>query len=842
MARQSLVEFIEEYGAKATEIAVVFRRGYRTERWSYRTVYEEACRFARELEARGIEKGDAALLWGAASGEWIAAFLGCVLRGVVVVPLDAGTTADFMQRVAQETSAKLLLCSREINVTEFPALKVTLDLLRETVAQHSEAPYVSPRMTRADTLEIIFTSGTTAEPRGVVISHGNVLANIEPLEIEIKKYLKYERWVHPVRFLNLLPLSHIFGQMMGLFLPPLLGGTVLLGESLKPADVVETIRRERVSVLVGVPRLIESLQREVERELEAKGQADAFGASFATAEGKHFIRRWWRFRSIHRRFGWKFWALVSGGAALPQKTETFWTRIGYAVVQGYGMTETTSLISLNHPFKPDRGSIGKAFPGVEIKVDSTGEILVRGENIARSYRRGQQTETTSSDDGWFRTGDLAELDESGRMYYKGRRKNVIVAPSGMNIYPADLEGALRRQPQVKDCVVVGIERDGNVACAALLLAYPGTDTAAIVKRANCSLAEYQQIRYWFEWPEADFPRTATHKAQLARIAEVANALATGGSGGARVDSIGEALMKIGAGVGVKGIASADARGLEEQLNLSSLDRVELMSALESRYQLDLSEARFSELVTVGQLEQLLEKQPTVQAVHAYPRWPQSWAMTQTRLAAYYLLVWPATYLLAAPKIFGRRNLRGIEGPVLVVCNHITEIDIGWVLAALRARFRNRMATAMAGERLTSMRHPDPRGGVLRTWTQRLGYFLVSVLFNVFPLPQQSGFLKSFGFAGDLADRKWNILVFPEGKTTQDGRIAEFRGGIGLLATRLGLPVVPMRIDGLFEVKQTGRKFARPGQIKVTIGDPVRFDPGDDPAAVAKDLQQRVEQL
>jgi long-chain acyl-CoA synthetase len=842
MTRQSLVQFVEEYGAKATEIAVVFHRGYRTERWSYRKVYEEACRFARELEALGIEKGDAAVLWGAGSGEWIAAFLGCVLRGVVVVPLDAGTTAEFMQHVAQETSAKLLLCSREIDVTEFPAPKVTLELLGETVAKHSEAPYVSPRMTRADTLEIIFTSGTTAEPRGVVISHGNVLANIEPLEIEIKKYLKYGRWVHPVRFLNLLPLSHIFGQMMGLFVPPLLGGTILLGESLKPADVVATIRRERVSVLVGVPRLIESLQHEVEREVEAKGQADAFRGSFAAAEGNHFIRRWWRFRSIHRRFGWKFWALVSGGAALPQKTETFWTRIGYAVVQGYGMTETTALISLNHPFKPDRGSIGKAFPGVEIKVDSTGEILVRGENIARSYRRGQQTETTASDDGWFRTGDLAELDEGGRLYFKGRRKNVIVAPSGMNIYPADLEAALRGQPQVKDCVVVGIERDGNVdACAALLLAHPGTDTAAIVRRANRSLAEYQQIRYWFEWPEADFPRTATHKPLLARIAEVANAtLATGGSGGARVDSLREALMKIGAGVGVKG--SAHAMGLEEQLNLSSLDRVELMSALESRYQLDLSEAKFSEVATVGQLQQLLEKQPAAPAAHAYPRWPQSWLMTQARLAAYYLLVWPATYLLAAPKILGRKNLRGIEGPVLVVCNHITEIDIGWVLAALPTRFRNRMATAMAGGGLTSMRHPDPRGGVLRRWTLRLGYFLVSVLFNVFPLPQQSGFRKSFWFAGDLADRKWSILIFPEGKTTQDGRMGEFRGGIGLLATRLGLPVVPMRIDGLFEVKQAGRKFARPGKIQVKIGDPVRFDPTDDPAAVAQDLQQRVEQL
>ena len=844
MARESLVEFVQEYGAKAAEIAVVFRHGYRTERWSYRRVSEQACRFARELELRGIEKGDAVLLWGSASAEWVAAFFGCMLRGVVAVPLDVGATSGFVQRVAQDTSAKLLLHSEKI--ADFPAPKLMLATLGETVARHSPALYASPRITRADTLEIIFTSGTTAEPRGVVISHGNVLANIEPLEIEIKKYLKYERWVHPVRFLNLLPLSHIFGQMMGIFLPPLLGGTVVLADLLKPSEVVETIRRERVSVLVGVPRLIESLQREVERGLEVQGRLEAFRAGFNAAEGKHFLRRWWRFRTVHRRFGWKFWALISGGAALPQNTETFWARMGYAVIQGYGMTETTSLISLNHPFKTDRGSIGKAFPGVEVKVDPTGEILVRGENIARNYRRGAQTETTTGEDGWFRTGDLAEVDNRGRLYFKGRRKNVIVAPSGMNIYPADLEAALRKQPEVKDCVVVGIERDGNAeACAALLLGQPGTATSALIAEANRSLAEYQQIRYWFEWPEIDFPRGTTHKPQLARIAEMANQRFVGGAtAGVREDPLRAALTKIASAAGRQSDDSGPAKrvGLEERLNLSSLDRVELMSALESRYQVDLNEAKFSEVESLGQLQQLLENRPATTAAHAYPRWPQTWLATLARLAVYYLLVWPATYLLAAPKIVGRENLRGIEGPVLVVCNHLTEIDIGWVLAALPARFRNRIATAMAGERLTSMRRASANLGLLRAATQRVGYFLVSALFNVFPLPQQSGFMNSFAFAGDLADRRWNILVFPEGQTTQDGRLANFRGGIGLLATRLRLPVVPIRIDGLFEVRQAGRKFARPGQIRVTIGEVMRFGPAADPAAITSDLQRRIEKV
>src|SRR6202034_716840 len=153
---------------------------------------------------------------------------------------------------------------------------------------------------RDDTHQIVFTSGTTAEPKGVVITHGNVLANIVPLEKEMQRYLKYERWVHPVRFLNLLPLSHVFGQFLGMFLPPLLGGTVIFQDELKPSEVVNTIRRERASVLVSVPRVLQSLKQKIERDLEDREEGEALRRSLQSSEGRHFLRRWWTFRAIHR--------------------------------------------------------------------------------------------------------------------------------------------------------------------------------------------------------------------------------------------------------------------------------------------------------------------------------------------------------------------------------------------------------------------------------------------------------------------------------------------------------------------------------------------------------------
>jgi long-chain acyl-CoA synthetase len=841
---QSLVDFVAQYAARGNEIAVRYRRGYRMESWTYAQIAEQANCVARELEFRGVSKGDAVLLWGENSPEWIIAFFGCLLRGAVTVPIDHGSTAEFAARIASEVQAKLVFRGRALPDIGPPENQIALETLSELAALRDSSPYRAPALSRQDTLEIIFTSGTTAEPRGVVISHGNVLANIEPVEREIQKYLRYERPFHPLRFLNLLPLSHVFGQMLGIFIPPFLAGTGVFIDSLKPSDLIEVIRDERISVLVAVPRFIESLQREIHRQMERDGRTRQFNENFARAEKEHFLWRWWRFRRIHSLLGWKFWAFISGGAALPEPVESFWNRLGYAVIQGYGMTETTSLISLNHPFHSAKGSIGKVFPGMEVRVDEHGEILVRGENVATAYRQHDQTQSVAESDGWLHTGDMGETGADGRLYFKGRRKNVIVTPAGMNVYPEDLEKAVRCEPGVRDCVVIGIERDGNAEpCAVLLLEDPAhANQAALIENANRSLAEYQKIRRWFLWPDPDFPRTPTLKPLLPRIRKVVNAKLDAAPA-AQQDGGASSLATLIAQITGRPVA-ADARNatLDADLHMTSLDRVELMSALESRYQTDLSDVRFSEVSTVGQLEKLLTESPSAPVDHLYPRWPQNWLTTAVRLAVYYLLAWPATYILAAPRIRGRENLRGLRGPVLVITNHVTYLDIAWILPALPARLRNRLATAMRAERLAEMRRPPKGMNLFTHLRERLDYFLALSLFNVFPLPQRSGFLKSFSFAGDLADRGWNILVFPEGQTTEDGHIAPFRGGVGLLAKQLNIPVVPMRLAGLFDLRQKNRILTRPGHVQVTIGKPVRFSADQDPNEITKELERRVREL
>jgi long-chain acyl-CoA synthetase len=860
MSRENLLSLFREFERYSDDIAFVQRRGYRREAWSYNKLANVAVVCAAELKERGVRTGDRVLLWGPNSAEWTAAFWGCLLRGAVAVPMDDGATLDFAGRVARDAGVKLIFSSCEKAVVDPAIPRLVLEDLPDTArpavvvaslpasGQPSKALYeflADEAITRKHIAQILFTSGTTAEPRGVVLTHGNFLANLEPLERGIDPYRKYERWFHPLRFVTLVPLSHVFGQFMALFVPPLLGATVVFERSANPAEIIRTVKRERATALIAVPRMLDALHAGMQREFEARGQKGWLQRNFEAANGKKFLRRAWRFRRIHRRFGWKFWAFISGGAALSQATEEFFKRVGYAVVQGYGMTETASLISLNHPFRATEGSIGKVLPGREFKLAEDGEILVRGENVASGYWEGGSLRQGVRDrENWLRTGDIGEVDAEGNLRFKGRKKNVIVTAAGLNIYPEDVQVALRKQPGVRDCVVIAIERGGNAEpCATLLLENRSDENDDAVKKtienANTSLAEYQRVTDWVVWPEPDFPRTPTGKPRLNLIAARAAELLDGiWPAKGPVGALDDLLAKFS-------LADEPSGKLEKELRLTSLDRVELMSALEQRFQVELNETSFAEAKTVADVQRLVQQPAAYRTGYVYPRWTQRTLARWLRLAVYYALTWPATQILGHPKIVGRENLRGLRGPVLIISNHITRrADIGLILAALPRRFRHYLAIAMGGESMQRMRHPPRDWFFAKRWAYQLGFGLVTLLFNVFPLPQHSGFRESFRFAGESADRGYSILVFPEGEVnnSEDGRMAPFQRGIGLLAENLHLPIIPMRLDGVWQMKRESRRLAHAGEITVRIGTPIVFAPDAPPEEIARALEVLVKKL
>jgi long-chain acyl-CoA synthetase len=884
MTRHTILRFLADCEARGGATALANRRGVRVVRWSYARLAASSYQTARELEARGVVQGDRVIVWAENSAEWVAAFFGCLLRGAIVVPLDAASAPDFTARVESQVGAKFLFVG-DVDAGDLSRRVPSLQLsnLSSTISHHPANRYDAAQIAEDDIAEIIYTSGTTAEPKGVVLTHRNLLANLAPIEREMKKYLKWERLVHPIRFLNLVPLSHVFGQFMGIFVPQLIGGEVFFQDALKPSEIIETTKRERISVIVAVPRLLDTLREKIERDYEMRGRRAEFQRALDGAKRWNTARRWWAFREVHRIFGWKFWAFVVGGATLDDETETFWRRLGYAVVQGYGMTETASLVSVNHPFKQGRGSIGEALPGQEIKLGDGGEIMVRGANVSPGYWDAGALRAANDSDGWLRTGDVAEIDAHGKLYFKGRIKDVIVTAAGLNIHPEDLEAALNHQTEVRASAVVGIEdaRGGDEPVAVLVLRDAGANVEAIIRRANESLARHQQIRRWLIWNDPDLPRTPTQKIKRREVAKIVRARLIAASNGSSVAPIDEeraphdALTDVIARICGEAASSSRlsaAMNLMTDLKLDSLGRVELLGALEDRFQIELDEATFTAATTLGDVQRIIrrsasgvadeegahgddESRSTARDVetlrddagasvarYPYPRWARRFPATWIRLALLYSVILPFVRRLCPLRVKGRENLvRLANSPVLFVANHVTYIDHALILDALPARRARRLAIAMEGERLRDWRHAPHSASLFARLIGLAQYFIVTIFFNVFPLPRKSGFRRSFAYAGESADQGFNLLVFPEGKRTEDGRMGEFMAGTGLLVKELGVTVVPVRIEGLYELKLRSRRRARRGEVSVTFGEPAEFS-DEEPLVIAKELRRRVAEL
>lgn len=892
--RETLLSYLPEFLDRGEDTALMGRSGLRTDYWSYRRLAETAFRVARELGARGLVKGDRLVLWEDNSPEWVAVFMGCLMRGVVVVPLDVQSSPEFVAGIERQTRPKLVLGGgpgASLEGLQSPADSVA-GFCHSAAAQAATPDWSYAGKVTGDHLaEIVFTSGTTAAPKGIRLTHRNLLSNLTPLEREIRKYAKWAAPVHPIRFLSLLPLSHVFGQMMGIFVPPLIGGQALFLNTLNPSEIISAIRRERISMLATVPRILELLRDKVERDEAARNRHTSLAELFDRTKGQHWLRRWWTFRHVRRRFGWKFWAFLSGGATLDSGTEEFWKRLGYAVMQGYGMTETAAIISLAHPLRPGRGSIGKPMPGQEIKLDEGGEILVRGRNISPGYW-GAEDASLTDDEGWLRTGDLGQRDEKGNLYFRGRRKEVIVTSAGLNVYPADIEASLNRQPEIGASAVVGVDgAQGPEPVAVLILRSPEADPSTAVERANRGLSPYQQIRRWVVWPERDFPRTATQKVRKRDLVLFASPQGREPAGQAGEDPEGlrgEILTIVESITGTSPQRRDSQANLTSDLKLDSLARVALITQLEDRFRMDLDESKVTEALTLGDLERLIgradglaehappgaapprlgirgDSQAPSQAgfdqgtsrpdrrtsgrtwrPYPYPYWSLKRPATWMRFLFQHCLIWPITHLLCWTRVSGRRHWRGLQEPVLVIANHVTFFDPALIMAGLPWRHRNRLAVAMIGERLRDFRYPLPGRGLAR-FADYLAFGTTAGGFNAFSLPRQTGFRRSFDYAGEAMDRGYSVLVFPEGARTTDGEIAPFQAGIGLLAAGLGAPVVPARIEGLYELKQKRFggihwPFTRPGRVSVTFGPPLRPSPSDSPQDLTRELEECVRGL
>jgi long-chain acyl-CoA synthetase len=927
--RAHLATLVEEFRKHAAETAVVAHRGNRRYPATYGQLAEIAGRFAAELESRGIAPGDRVVLWGENSAEWIGVFFGCLLRGVLAVPLDAAGTPNFTARVIRDVAPRLIVGDAELlaALQQAPdgaaneagsAFPVPCSLLPDTMELRGIGTRLSaePLFAVADAVneltpfQIVFTSGTTSEPRGIVHTHRNVLVTLGPIELEMLKYARVERIFHPLRFLHSLPLSHVFGQFMGLWVPALLGAEVHFAEQLEPARITDLVRRERISVLVAVPRMLHLLRVHLlARFPQASGPLSGVNGQEKQGGVWALASKWWRWRRVHRALGWKFWAVISGGATLPAELEAFWNRLGFALIQGYGMTETTALVTLNHPFHIAPGTIGKPLPGHEVRISDAGELLVRGDMVSGATWAGGSMHRREGE--WLATGDLAEQDGAGGLRFLGRKGDVIVTGAGMNIYPADLEAALAVQPGVRAAAVVPCDLIAGTEPVAVVIFNGGERAAtaqldAAVAAANRTLAEYQQIRRVLRWPELQFPYTTTGKLIRRKVAQWACAELTGKPVAAAPaqDAI-LALIAEVTGEPTRTAADPGALRLSEDLHLDSLGRVQLQSALEQRFSLELDDDSLAGLVTLHDLRALVDRElhgpadavvssqlsvvssrvpdaasdvpPTAPASqlttenrelrteqHRYPHWPWAGPVLALRIAWIELVMRPLVWLLARPRLTFAPN-HSLEpqafnhGPLLIIANHVTLVDGALVLYALPFRLRRRVAAAMSGDMLLDFRRARNQGNPLLNLLAPAAYWLLTALFNVFPLPNGRGFRRSFAHAGEAMDHGYSVLIFPEGTRSRIGRMNPFRPGIGLLAQQSGAPILPVALVGLYQLVSAANPDApsststtsaarvgswfRSGRIEIRIGGLIPApDEHSDSARLAAALEQAVHAL
>ena len=513
MPASTIVELLREAAAThGPSRCLVYRAEAGRVEYGYADVLERSLRVAALLRSKGVEKGDRVVLWGPNRPEWGFAYFGTLLLGAVVVPFDVRATEAFLERIETKTGPKVTVAGRtqhDSATLQHPDY-VMLDTLIEEAAAFEPASDL-PSVGAEDVAVLMYTSGTTGDPKGVILSHGNIASNLQavPEVLAIEPYM---------RFLSLLPLSHVYEQVMGFLIAFTGGASVTYIDTLKPQVIFEAMAAEGITAMACVPQLLQLFMNGIEREVRRQGKERIWKILHAVAGRLPFGLRRRLFPTVHRRLGGKFEFFAAGGAYLPPALAQKWEHMGVEVVQGYGLTEASPLVSANprRARKPD--SIGKVVSSVRVRLSEDGEILIQGPSVFRGYWQAPEATAGAFEEGWYHTGDMGRFDDEGYLYFTGRQKNLIVLANGMNVHGEDVEQALRATGLVTDAAVFGLSESGGdqLVHAVLALEDPGKAEEA-VRLANRNLAPHQRIAGHSIWPDPDFPRTHTLKVRRPEV-------------------------------------------------------------------------------------------------------------------------------------------------------------------------------------------------------------------------------------------------------------------------------------------------------------------------------------
>ncbi len=855
---ETLVELLELAARRAPQAtAMTIARSRRRERWTYRRLLAASHRAAAAMMARGVAPGDRIVTWSANEPWLVVAYFAAWRLGAAIVPLDLRMAPDLAIRIAARTRPTLVVVGPAVSADDAAALGVPVISLTPAELDPRRVdgePELPPPPDSTAIAEILFTSGTTSDPKGVVLSHGALVHNTRAVLCSAGEGAEVG--------LSLIPLSHMYGQIVPLFHGLVTGSQLTFLPSLTPAALFETLRRERITAITAVPQILQILVDAIEGDARRTNRLERLDRLRAIALHLPIVLRRLLFRSVLARFGGRLRIITSGGARLPADLQLAIEAMGVIVVQGYGATECAAIAGHTRSSRRP-GTVGRPMVGMEVRIAPDGELLARGPNAMLGYWERPDETAEALENGWVHSGDAATVapagepraDRPGEIVILGRTRDRIALPNGLKVYPDDVESALTAEPAINAAVV--LEHGPGRLVAVLLPAEPDIDTEALrvaldaaVESANGRLAPHQRVRRWWRWPDADLPRTHTLKIRRSPVADwLAAEAPLGARGPARGDASGGRRSRDSTEVPASAARAASAAddslpmsvadaqaavvdavrativrthgraptGLGpatalETLGLDSLALVALALELEERLdaavevdELDAS----ADLAAVAALALSRRGASTTQDEPS--RWAFSRPAGLARATLSAIAIRPIIRLIARPRVEGREHLRGLGEPVLICGNHTSHLDAPSILAALPGRIRARTAVAAAADYFFD-------GGLLGP--------LTALAFGTFPFGRSERVRASLDRVGDFLADGWNVVLFPEGGRSVSGELTPFKDGIGLLASDLGATVLPVHLDGAHAMLPKGARLPRRrGRITVRFGPPFAVPPG-----------------
>jgi long-chain acyl-CoA synthetase len=855
------------------------RKGY-WERFTYKDLDAAAQKIGQAFLKMGLQKGDRVVLCAENTPEWGAAYLGATSVGVVVVPLDAQTWHKEVWAVVRFTQSRALMVSehrltrlapealQENEKRESPVILLNVDQRcqpfdlkeypRSTHPPHQEvAPKEKIEVMPDDLASIIFTNSTAVDPKGALHTHRNFINNL----LGVNHHLPV---AESDQLLSVLPLSHALEFTCG-FLMALYGGaTVTYVHSLKPKVILESMQETGTTCMLGVPTLYALIRDDIERRILRAPKSALKSNLLNTSKqvslsverklGKNIGRQ--LFSRLHQEFGGQIRLLVSGGSALGEKLYDEFKVLGMPIYEGYGLTETSPVLTVNPLQRSRKGSAGKPLPGVEIRIfrpdkEGVGEIIARSPSLMKGYYNNPAATEAVIKEGWFHTGDLGWVDADGYIYVTGRIKDVIVTGAGKNVYPADLEAIYQSIPALKEICVLGVKSGLTEDIHAVLIPAGGPPEASTqaevkkeIQRLGKELPSYHRLQHIHVWLEP-LPRNDSGEVcretvrrklmeglQRGRAPFPESSTTRSGKGKSQEEELFRELSR------VSGIPTQEIRKdshLYSDLGLDSLMAIQLLLFAENQFGVSVSEQAAATLQTVGQLlEQIHLQAPVAQEARAKKRQIRSarpygersaserWLLGSSQRAL--KLLYQKYFRL---KVYNQEHLPA-AGPYIIAANHSSHLDGGAMIAAV--------SEALGPQEAQKMHLLGARDYFFDT---ALKSWFFSTFLNLVPVEREETSLAGLRMVKSILSAGESVLIFPEGTRSRTGQLQEFKPGVGLIAQELGVPVVPAYIQGSHQAMPVGRAFPRRREIKVFFAPAIRVKPAPpDSPGTANDERYR----